>query len=415
VAIPVPDLNPKFIGWEPHIAADPDKPERVVLSAIFGGQVGTGENARADTRLLAWQSEDGGRSWSEPIAPFGGSQRPALRIGADPVVAFGPGKTCWFSGCDYDWPNPLRKGRYSSIKVCRSEDAGKTWKPPITVAELDNDKNGKGVVDKPWLTVDWSEGKRRGTLYVAWSRLDEDQKHCELRTAALPPGARQFAPSARLGEAISFKEGPDLIHNVQLAVRPDGTLDAVWRAAPSSRLVHASSHDGGVIFSKPATMFDDERSGAGNFPSLTATPDGNLLAAWAHQGDVFGSVLSSGRWSTPRRVAGDLSEGVRLSHPAVAASADALWVLAYRHESKPERVRVVLYRSTDRGMKWQEHCPLASRELADGKARQVTPGDYVGLAAAKGLVYAAYVLPGEGRDGSRPQLYVSAVGMTNER
>jgi hypothetical protein len=82
---------------------------------------------------------------------------------------------------------------YQSIKVGLSENGGKTWKPPITVTELDNNKNGKGVVDKAWLAVDTSNGQRQDTLYVAWNRFNFDNQRSELWCTALPPGARVLA------------------------------------------------------------------------------------------------------------------------------------------------------------------------------------------------------------------------------
>jgi hypothetical protein len=351
------------------------------------------------------------RACSSGRAKTAGSRGPNRwrRIGADPVVAFASGSTGWFMGLDYDFPAP-RPG-YHSIKVAMSEDGGKTWKPPVAVAELGNDKSGKGVIDKPWLAVDRGDGKRRGTLYVAWTKLDFDNRRSELWCAAVAPGTRKASPAAQLGEPIGFRDGSNLIHHVQLAVRPDGTLDAVWRVAPSNRLVYAVSSDGAKTFSKPEPISDDETAGAGQFPSLAVTSAGNLALAWAERGDVRCSVRASGRWSAPRPLAGELAAGVRLSHPAIAATADTLWVLAYRWENKPERVSVVLHRSTDQGKKWEEYCTVASREFPDGKARQFSPGDYVGLTAAKGRVYAGYVLPGEGREGPRPRLYVSTVGV----
>lgn len=415
VTIPVPD-RPGFSPFEPHIAVDSENPERLLVGAMFVGRVRKGDNVRWDSRLLAWQSEDGGRSWSKPITPFRYSEPPLGRHGADPVVAFGTGKTCWFSGLDQMKPN------YSSVKVSLSEDGGTTWEAPITVSEVDNDKQGKGFIDKPWLAVDTSGGKHRGTLYVAWCRADDDRGHCELRCAALPPGSRQFAPGVRLGEPASSKAqvGSDLMYQVQLAVRPDGTLDAVWRVAPSSRLAYASSQDGGATFTRPELISEDEEGGVGQFPypSLTATPDGELLVAWTTVGgNVLCSVLTSGRWSTPRPVAGDRLEGARLSLPAGAATAGSLWVLAYRTESQPRRVCVVLYRSTDDGKSWKEHQVIASRMLAEFSPGVCVglAGDYVGLAAARGTVYAAYVLPGEDRKGAKPQLYVSVLGTSKER
>lgn len=81
VLITVPDATPGYSCFEPHIAVDPDNPSRVLLAAIFGGKVGEGEKARWDSRLLTWQSDNGGQSWSPPSAPFYDPRGPKLRIG----------------------------------------------------------------------------------------------------------------------------------------------------------------------------------------------------------------------------------------------------------------------------------------------------------------------------------------------
>ncbi len=408
VVLPDPDAKPKYHCWEPHVAVDPDQPDRVVVSAMYRGQIGEGERARGDCTLFTWRSEDAGRKWSAPVAPFVTADRPAGRLGADVVLAFGTNKTCWFSGCDYDWKLPGTPS-YSSIKVARSDDGGKTWDTPLAVTELDNVKNGKGLADKQWVAVDRGGGKRAGTVYVAWTRIDDAAGQLELRCAALPPGGKAFTAGVPLADPIPLKHLQDAVHQVQLAVRPDGTLDAVWRRGDdANRIVHSLSTDGGATFSKPQPISADEKRGAGQFPALTATADGRLLAAWGSEGDVFAAVHSEGKWSAATPPAGERPDGVRLSHPAVAHTADAVWVLAYRHEKTPARVRVVLYRSADHGRTWEKYAVVANRDLTGGK-RVASPGDYVGLTAAKGQLYAAYVLPGEGKDGPGPRLYVSAV------
>jgi hypothetical protein len=409
VVIPDPEPKPGYHCWEPHVAVDPEDPRRVVLTAMYRGTLGEGERARGDSRLYAWRSEDGGQRWSEPAAPFVGPGQPAGRIGADPVVAFGPGRDCWLVGCDYDFPDGGRPG-YTSIKVSRSGDGGRTWQPPVTVTELANDTGGKGVLDKPWLAVDAGAGPRKGTLYVAWTRLDigSSPGRAELWCAARPPGARAFTPAVRLGEAMELRHLNDAVHQVQLAVRPDGTLDAVWRQAPTGHILHASSADGAKTFAAPMAISRDEAAGTGRCPSLVATPNGGLLAAWESQGNVFGAVLESGKWTRPRPVGGEPRPGVRLSHPAVAATAEALFALAYRRE--PDRVCVAVYRSTDQGATWEEHRRLDARGLEGGTRYAASPGDYVGLAAGKGSLYAAYVLPGAGREDDKPRLHVANCG-----
>jgi hypothetical protein len=410
VALPDPGDKPGYYCWEPHIAADPDHPERVVVSAMYRGTIGEGQKARGDCRLAVWRSADAGRTWTAPVTPFVTEGRPDGRIGADPVLAFGPAGACLFTGCDYDWKVP-GKPNYSSVQIARSDDGGKAWGKPLAVAELDNAKSGKGIVDKPWVAVDRGGGKRSGTVYVAWSRLDEDKRQWELRCAALPPGGKTFPHGVMLGEPTGLQHSGGGVHQVQLGVRVDGTLDAVWRAPEGGCIVHASSRDEGASFSKPEPIAADDKRGVGQFPSLVEGAGGRPLVAWGRQGQVFLAVQSSGQWSAVRTLAGDPPGGDRLSHPAVAATADALWVLALRRVKAPGRVRVVLYRSTDHGDKWQEYSTLATRELTGGE-EGISPGDYIGLTAAKNQVYAAYVLPGEGRDGLRPRLYVSSLATT---
>jgi hypothetical protein len=247
-------------------------------------------------------------------------------------------------------------------------------------------------------------------VYVAWTRLNFSSKpgRSELWCAAMHRGAHAFTPAIQLGEPIELQHLSNTVHHVQLAVRPDGTLDVVWRQAPTGRLFHSSSTDGATTFMAPAALSADETMGAGQFPSLVATPNGGLLTAWENEGNVFCAVLESGKWTRPRPVGGELPAGVRVSHPAVAATADGLYVLVYCRE--PDRVRVVIYRSTNQGAKWEEHCCLDARGRAGGMGRTTNPGDYVGLAAGAGSLYAAYVLPGEGREGHHPRLHVAACG-----
>ncbi len=407
VALPLPDSKLEYYFSEPHIAADPENSERILVGAMIVRVFGEGESAHADAHVYAWQSENGGKSWSKPIAPLESLSRPNGRGGADPVVAFATRRVCWFLGLDSDPPVPGHHV-YHAIKVNRSEDGGKTWKSPIALDEFASDSKVIAMVDKPWLAIDTSSGERRGTLYVAWTRLNYTNNHCELWSAALRPGQDRFAPNVLLEEPIGLEHAALQIHQIQLTVRSNGTLDAIWRVARTGQIVHAYSKDGAATFSKPRPIAVDAASGSGQFPSLTATPDGKLLAAWGDQGNVYCSVNADDHWSAPYRMNGDSSAKVGLYRHSVAATVNALWIFTYRTEKDSECLSVVLFRSDDQGKTWSQYQILATRDFPDGNAAKFKPGDYVGLAAAKDYVYAAYVLPGEGSQ-AKKQLYVSAI------
>ena len=123
-----------------------------------------------------------------------------------------------------------------------------------------------------------------------------------------------------------------------------------------------------------------------------------------------------------------------MSFPALASTDDAAWLVAYRTDA--HRTRVVLYRASVDDHVFRPERVLAARafgvehfcpgwldcfpeegEASKPKSEQFYPGDYIGLAGAKGRVVAAYVLPREGgRHLSKPAaLYVSIVDEAPDR
>jgi len=278
----------------------------------------------------------------------------------------------------------------------------------LIITEWQKGAKRRGVLDKPWLAVDGSNGLRRGTVYVGWSRVAFPSMDDELLCASMPPGAARFSSGAQIGTE-NPKAATRIDHQVQLAVRHDGTLDAVWRAlTPESVLLHACSTDGGKSFSKPTAIGSESLGASGELPSLAAGLNGMLLLAWTNAKGIYVSRYKTGAWSKPIQV---FANDVTASHanPALAVAEDALWLLTYRKESKTGQVSVLLHRSSDGGTSWAEHYVIAARTIDPTRLQGFEPGHYVGLAATKERVYAAYVFPSEGRDGKPWKLQVSRV------
>jgi hypothetical protein len=234
---------------------------------------------------------------------------------------------------------------------------------------------------------------------VAWSRVAFPSRNADLLCVSLAAGARGISPEARIAPTTRVVGDPEMAHQVQLAVRRDGTLDAVWQdLTPQRALRHAYSTNGATSFSRPVVVADEDSQGPGSPPSLAAAPDGRLLLAWSNAKGVFAASFRAGGWSKPVRVLVPDSN-VEFYNPTVAVAEDAAWLLAYRLEAREGRVSVLLQRSDDGGRAWAEHCILATRTLDPKRVRAFMPGHYVGLAAAKGRAYAAYVLPNDGDRG----------------
>lgn len=221
---------------------------------------------------------------------------------------------------------------------------------------------------------------------------------------------------------------------VQLWVRPDGTLDAVWTelrdqgSRPAMRLLHAVSTDRGRTFSEPAVVVElDEGGGDGvGHAALAAGDDGTLMACWpqgpeaAEGWAVYCSRFrEGGGWEPPSEVnAGP--DALAVSFPAVAAAGGSWWLSAY--VATQDTVAVTLFRSEGANGSWSRVQSLASAPVpfdrycpAPGLACRrdettVFPGDYVSAAGRGDRAAMAWVLPAGGAD-SEGRLGVAVVRM----
>lgn len=129
---------PGDAGNEPSIAVDPTNPDRIVI----GWRQFDDIEKYYSLPGAGWAySHDGGRQWMHPGKLADGHR-------SDPVLAAGPDGTFYYWNYP-DWGRPLH----------RSYDGGVTWETTQTLS------GG----DKPWMTVDRTQGPGRGNVYVAWS------------------------------------------------------------------------------------------------------------------------------------------------------------------------------------------------------------------------------------------------------
>ena len=150
---------------EPWIAASPENPDFLIAVTQTGGQsfpdptVALTLSTRSNAAFL---SRDGGVSW-EPVA------LPGDEPGAfDPMVVPGPDGRMWILYC-YVGANtmggllpdqPVRDD--GTIMVWSTDDEGATWVGPARL-------RSPVPPDHARIAADWSDGPRRGRLYVVWN------------------------------------------------------------------------------------------------------------------------------------------------------------------------------------------------------------------------------------------------------
>jgi len=408
---PAPDLGIRTVeldppedtvsAFEPFAVVDPDLPDRIIV----GAQYGPGYN-RGGLRMWSWSTDDGGRTWRagrvipKQFPPAGQA------LAADLTMAIGPDGTVYHLSLTSDSaPGGLMT---AGAALAVSSDGGRSFSPRTFFGGVDQSSPGVMVfTDKSWMAVDRHEpSPYRGTIYLSWSRNRVSVGPSDTTVSTSPA----FAWSSDGGRSISPPIAlADSGFGTELAVTPDGVLHAVW-TVHDRVILHRSSSDGGRSFGSPHLVAAVARTGAVvELPRLTAGPGGALLVCWT-QGTGEGQETSA-IWCATSRDGEDWSvaaaapvapAGVPVGYPAVAASSDAFWLLAYAADSSGLSVR--LLRSSD-GRSFTASRALASRPLPPQglctrpglpcrrSGAGFFPGDYVTLAGSSGRLVAAYGLP----------------------
>jgi hypothetical protein len=413
---------------EPHLAIDPARPSVLVAAA---------QTSRA---VVAWRSEDSGSSWTAS-SPRAGRSGHGLSAG-DPVIAVGADGSTLLAALGQDLSGRCTLvnavGSYraplGSIRLRRLAPAGQAFRLPRALFDLNyasrcpvpKTLRSVSVNDKPWLAVDTTSGKYRGSAYLAWSRYDlypDGTTFSTLLLAISRDGGRTYRrPIVVVPRA---KKAGKLEQLSQVAVRPDGTVDLVWDdllgGAPA--ILHATSQNGGASFgqAKPVTVLAKTMSPEGLVTSFAVSPSGRLGLCWSasnrrktYTPQIACSLSDDGAtWSRPATpFPGRGAEYL----PATAFEKERLWVAAYKSAGPRTRVQLA---GSDARNGFDAPILLATRSY--GRSRICAPhppdcrpprqrliGDYIGAVAVPGHVWVDFVLP-VGGPGSAQRVYVGAV------
>ena len=206
---------------EPHVAAHPNDPKKLVGSAIVNYEYGS--------RVSSYASSDGGYTWKFAALPV-------LDAG-DPQVAFGKTGTVLFAGL-----GSLDDQAPAGLYVSRSENNGLSWQQPVLVADQQ---------DHPQMVVDHTDGRFSGRVYIG-----------TLHASYTLGVARSTDDGRTWNTPVDFVSGGARYgHNVaNLLVLGDGTLFVpfvTWTrgsqvpGSDTSTWDFVLSSDGGDTFSAP--------------------------------------------------------------------------------------------------------------------------------------------------------------------
>jgi hypothetical protein len=344
------DFGQSPFQTEPHIEANPNDPEHLVLGVID----------YAFPSMSSYVSFDGGELWEGPFqVPY---LLKDLGAGGDPVIAFDRDDNVYMAyisiGIDEFNLGPIEvAAQVSSIAVARSQDDGFTWPTQISSARsrvntdgLTTDRFGRlrGVVDlsfldKPWLASGpHPEEPDQDVLYVTYTNFDLSYEilyigeipnllPTEMRTTielvkSVDQG-RTWSEPVAVSPTVrrSYGERGDdtggagvfgtlrVVQGSQPAVAPDGTVHVAWMDSTDDRSQEGigeiylnSSSDAGETWGTPvlAAVFNETefrprnayfRFWASSFPQIAVGPEGEIHLAFVGRpsdkprddGDVF--------------------------------------------------------------------------------------------------------------------------------
>ena len=242
---------------------NPQNEQNIVINPTNRNNIVTSANDyRFEFRCYAYVSLDGGTTWQDVILPGWSAPTGAKGVfkttgcGGDPVLAFGPDGTLYFSGLTYFF-DQFPAHQASGIAVSKSTDGGLHWTNPVLV---NYQSAGNWFYDKEWLSVGPD-----GTVYVTWTKFYQGPRgfsyvQSPIVMSKSTNGGKSWTPVMPVSDATHpFNQGS------QVGTTSDGTLYVAYEATSpvnnytTDALVVARSEDGGATFTNTeiARVFDD--------------------------------------------------------------------------------------------------------------------------------------------------------------
>lgn len=365
------DADTTFVLADGTQCYEPQNEQNIVINPVNPSNVVTSANDyRYGFRAYVYTSTDGGATFSNVLLPGwdpasnGQGVFKHVQAGGDPVLAFAPNGTLYYSALVYDlsYPNHTPSG----VAVAVSRDGGATWTPPVM---LHYESSNNFFNDKQWIAAG-----ANGDVYVTWTVFKSNKPSGYLSSNIVMSVSHDFGATWSDPVQVSDAAHP-YDQGSSVAVAPDGTVYVAYEGNqagdPSKdQIVLARSTDSGKTFTTTelGRVYDDvgcyplnlaqgrprlsfEQFRLNSFPSLAIDPTtGGMAIVWAddqqNAGCAAGAPTFSGStnnqvklvtsangisWTSPRII----TSGADKAFPAVAANAGRTVVGYYTRNFSP--------------------------------------------------------------------------------
>ena len=418
-------------GNEVTLAVNPTDP----LNIVAGAKDYTPETAGDCVWDGIYVTKDGGRTWVNHHVP--GSPRLLLSGNAsfeptyatqfwcttDPVVAFGPDGTCYYSFMAYQ-ADPVTSSKLGDGVVPQGGLNDWAFNRAAQVVAV----SGDGCLTFDYMTPiadgtypvnfhdkQWIEVGADGTVHVAWLSffVPGNQYYRSLdkgRTWEGPTVLGTWADTLGPGDEPGAPAGQGTIITVG-----NGGKDVYVSWNAGGGIFVARSHDGGATFEEAALAVETEDEGmeatyrSGGMPFIVADDGetsphyGNVYLAWQDtrdgDRDIFVSASTDGgdTWSEPVKVS-DAAPGSDQFFPAMSVGPDGILDVAfYDRRDDPGATLLHLYYafSADGGKTWSANQRVTDvptdPNLSHHQNGMVFIGDYIDVDSSAGAAHPVWV------------------------
>lgn len=369
---------------EPCIAIDPNNPSIQLL----------GSNVD-----FVFSSSDGGYSWAPKTveSKYGFYGDPVTFISKEGVQYI-----CHLArNKDKPWPE-----HFDRIVLERSMDGGNSFSSSFV-----GHREGK-VQDKPWLYLDEREKSRyRGRLYLSWTEFDSygstnPDDSSRIRIAWSDDGGATFGETVVISDSAGdAADNDNTLEGATIAAGKRGELFAVWAGA--GKIWFDQSTDGGKtwgidrVIAEQKGGWHQEIPGlmrSNSMPFVTADKKGHLYVVFGDNrngdADVFYIYSSDAgeTWSAPIRINDDELKNGRdqyMPHLVCDRKQGRVYAVFYDRRNSELNRYTDVYGARLKRNKVYPNLRITNESFCVA-GKKTFFGDYISVAAERGVVRAAY-------------------------
>lgn len=364
---------------EPSISIDPSNPKQLV--------VGVNDMSSGFAWLGSYFSRDGGHAWTPGAVPH--TNLTGFSFASDPSVVFDKRGALYLGGVAFNGLSGQAVD--GSVFISRSVDGGASYSRTVIVASGFFTNKINVFNDKPYITVDTSNGANEGRIYVSWTRFTSSR----LTSVADIMVAYSLNGGASFSMPIKISSSPENQGSIPI-VGPSGELYVVWEDNSTSTIEEAKSMDGGSSFSAPISVSNyvgipnplpNSLFRTNSLPTASVDDtNGNIYVAWAdyrnsHADILFRRSTDGGiTWSSPITVNDD-NTGHDHFFPWMSVASGHLTIAFYDRRLDPANVQIDVFQATSAngGLSFSPNVRVTDTPSNPGNLKFI--GDYIGVAS----------------------------------